>query len=125
MNYLTKWIPILKSIKYQFDFENINKINLLCDSNECDLKEDDFEINNPIILKSAYSTFHRFYYSQSNLVFPCEISHPPYSNFEPFYTSWGKEFIGTVDYIWLFCFYLVYIDVIYFLPLFFFNLELH
>lgn len=109
---MKKWIPILKSIKYQFDFENMNRINLLCnDSNECALNEDDFEIHNPITLKSAYSSFHRFYYSQSNLVFPSEISHPPYSNFEPFYTSWGKEFIGTVDYIWLF--YMVYVDAIY------------
>lgn len=52
-------------------------------------------------LFSAYAKFLKYYYTQAS---PNKeknsANHPFYSNFEPFYTTWGTDFIGTVDYIW-------------------------
>jgi len=97
--YLMKWLSELNSTQFMFTqkFTEISLSNIFSNGSE-DLNP---ILKNSLYLNSAYSSFLKFYFSQSNHFTPKTfISHPFYSNYEPLYTTWGVDFIGTVDYIW-------------------------
>lgn len=92
------WVSELNSTQFMFT-EKFNEITL---SNVfTNVAQENPILNNGLYLNSAYSSFLKYYFSQSKHFKPKNlIQHPFYSNYEPLYTSWGHDFIGTVDYIW-------------------------
>jgi len=99
---LNKWLNDLKNTSFYFS-DKFNEISLTTEVNNYDDMEEESILENRLLMNSAYSTFLRYYFSQKNHFLPQNyVNHPFYSNYEPLYTTWGVDFIGTVDYIWFF-----------------------
>ena len=97
---MNKWLNDLKNTSFYFS-DKFNEISLTTEVNKDDDIEEESVLENCLPMNSAYSAFLRYYFSQKNHFLPQNyVNHPFYSNYEPLYTTWGVDFIGTVDYIW-------------------------
>ena len=95
------WLNEMKSTSFYFT-DKFNQISLTTENyTHHDIMEEEPFLQSNLFLTSAYSSFLKYYFSQKNMfMLKAFIDHPFYSNFEPLYTTWGLDFIGTVDYIW-------------------------
>jgi len=57
-------------------------------------------LEHPVALRSTYSDYRKFYYENKYSEFPPQIRFYKGSTFEPDYSTFAKNIIGTVDYIW-------------------------
>lgn len=99
---MNNWINDIKSTSFYFT-DKFNQISLSIENynGSRQMEEEDQILQSNLFLNSAYSSFLKYYFSQKNTFsLKTFIDHPFYSNNEPLYTTWGLDFIGTVDYIW-------------------------